>query len=65
MTWKFLKRLGYKIRPLTIHKYMNKELKLSSITRKYKPQYVKERPHRIFKNILKRDFTAENINEKW
>ena len=65
MTCKLLKRLGYEISPLTVHKYMNRELKLFSITRRHKPQYINEHLHKIFENILKRDFTAENINEKW
>lgn len=61
----FLTRKGYEICPLTVHKYMNKELRLFSIARRRKPEYVKERPNKIFENLLKRDFTAEKINQKW
>ena len=50
---------------LTVHKYMNTELKLYSVTRRKGPDYRKGTPHKIFDNLLKQNFTAENINEKW
>lgn len=65
MIYGFLIGKGYEVSPLTVHKYMNKELKLFSITRRRKPQYIKGCPHKIFKNLLKRDFIAEKINQKW
>nr|DAU64578.1 MAG TPA: hypothetical protein [Caudoviricetes sp.] len=35
----YLTRKGYRISRLTVHKYMNTELKLYSIVRKRKPAY--------------------------
>ena len=44
---------------------MNKELKLHSIVRPKKPEYEHGKPHKIFENKLKQDFTADEINQKW
>lgn len=50
----------------TVHKYMNTELGLRSVTRKRKPRYVKGgEPHKVFENLLCRDFSAESRNQKW
>jgi transposase InsO family protein len=49
---------------LTIHKYM-KELELKSIVTKKKQAYVKGTAHKVFPNLLKRDFTSLCINKKW
>ena len=49
----------------TVHKYMNKELRLKSITRHKKPNYEYGQPHKIFENLLQQNFTAEKPNEKW
>ena len=56
---------GYHYSPATIHKYMNTELGLHSIVRPKKPGYEHGKPHRIFENRLKQDFTADKINKKW
>ena len=50
---------------LTIHNYMNKELGLHSITRRKRPDYRKGKPHRIFENKIRQNFTAAKINQKW
>ena len=50
---------------LTIHNYMNKELRLRSITRRKRPNYRKGKPHRIFENKISQNFTAAKINQKW
>lgn len=50
---------------LTVHKYMNKELKLYSISRKRKPNYEYSKPHKVFDNVLKQNFRSDGINQKW
>lgn len=50
----------------TVHRYMNKELGLRSVTRKPRYHYVKGTAQdAIFENLLKQDFTAQRRNEKW
>ena len=49
----------------TAHKYLNKELKLFSIVRPKKPNYKKGKPHKIFENLLKQDFYAEEPDKIW
>ncbi len=61
----YLLRRGYNISRLTTHVYMNKELKLFSVTRKRKPNYEYGAPHKVFENRLHRDFSAAEINTKW
>ena len=63
---KFLQRLyNINISKTTAHKYLNKELKLFSIVRPKKPNYKKGKPHKIFENLLKQDFYAEEPNKIW
>jgi transposase InsO family protein len=61
----FLERKKIKLSALTVHKYMNRELKLYSIVRKKKPNYEKVNPHQVFENLINRDFAADKINQKW
>ena len=61
----YLTRKGYRISRLTVHKYMNTELKLYSIVRKRKPAYEYGETHKVFENKLVQDFKADNINQKW
>ena len=61
----YLERKGIKLSNLTVHKYMNKELKLSSIVRRKKPNYRKGKPHKIFDNLIKQEFGADSRNKKW
>lgn len=50
----------------TIHRYMNVELGLKSVTRKRKKQYVPGAPpHKVFVDLLQRDFHADARNTKW
>lgn len=51
-----------KISKTTIHKYMNRELKLHSIVFRKRPGYTKGHAHAIFPNLLKRNFKAEKSN---
>lgn len=60
-----LARRGYDYSPTTIHKYMNTELGLRSIVRPIKPGHEHGKPHKVFENKLKQDFTANKVNQKW
>lgn len=44
---------------------MNLELKLFSISRKRKSDYIYGVAHKVFKNKLNQDFRADKINQKW
>ena len=44
---------------------MNTELGLCSIVRPKKPRYEHGKPHKVFDNKLRQDFTAGEINQKW
>lgn len=48
----YLNRKGYNISLLTVHKYMNTELGLCSISRKRKPYYEHVTAHKVFENKL-------------
>ncbi len=61
----YLARRGYDYSPTTIHKYMNTELGLRSIVRPRKPDYEHAKPHKVFENKIKQDFTADTVNQKW
>ena len=61
----YLIRSGYKISRLTVHNYMNTEMKLYSITRRKRPNYEYCKPHKIFENKLNQEFHADKINQKW
>ena len=61
----YLARRGYGYSTTTIHKYMNTELGLRSIVRPRRPSHVHGKPHRVFENRLKQDFTADTVNQKW
>ena len=50
---------------LTVHKYMNRILRLYSIVRRKKPGYVKAKAHKVFRNLIEQDFSCEEINTKW
>ena len=61
----YLIRRGYTLSRLTVHKYMNTELQLFSISRKRKPDYGYGKAHKVFENKLNQDFRAEEINTRW
>ena len=60
-----LARKGIHLSALTVHKYMNTELGLHSIVRRKAPRYQGGPSHKKFENLLKQDFTATQINQKW
>jgi len=61
----YLERSGYVYSATTIHKYMNTELGLRSVVRPRRPGISPGKPHKVFENKLKQDFTAEKPNQKW
>lgn len=61
----YLGKRGYSCSPATIHKYINTELGLHSIVRPKKPDYEHGKPHKVFENRLKQDFSADTVNQKW
>lgn len=61
-----LEQEGIILSATTIHKYMNKELGLKSVTRKKKYVYNKgNEAYGVFPNLLNQDFQASRRNEKW
>ena len=61
----FLARKDIVLSNTTVHKYMNKELKLFSVIRRKKPGYRKGKPHTVFKNQLNQNFKASRKNQIW
>ena len=61
----YLERDGIVLSTLTVHRYMNKELGLRSVTRRKRPDYKKGKAHKVFENVIKQNFTSEKINRKW
>lgn len=61
----YLCREGYSTSRLTVHKYMNTELQLFSISRKRKPNYKRGVAHKVYQNKLNGDFNSTEINQKW
>ncbi len=61
----FLGRRDIYLSKTTVHKYMNKEMKLKSICRRKKPNYKKGNAHRLFPNLLKQNFVAPKPNRVW
>lgn len=60
----YLAQDGYHISPLTCHRYM-RAMGMRSIVRRKKPDYVKGHAHKIFANIVNRNFTASKPNLIW
>lgn len=61
----YLERKNICLSALTVHKYMNKELGLQAIVRRKKPDYQKGKTHKVFDNLIKQNFRADHINQKW
>ena len=65
MMHNLLIREGFRTSLSTIHKYMNQELKLFSITRKKRFKYTKTGKYRVYENTLNQEFHAKKPNQKW
>ena len=61
----YLERQGTDLSALTVHKYMNTELGLMSVTRRKRPGYKRGKAHKVFPNLLEQDFHCDEINTKW
>ena len=61
----YLARMGCHYSAVTIHKYMNTEMRLHSLVRPKKPGYRRGKPHKVFENKLQREFQAQRANHKW
>ena len=61
----FLARDQIFLSKTTVHKYMNKELHLQCACRRKRPGYKKGHAHRIFPNLLERNFVADKANQVW
>lgn len=61
----YLERKGIVISNQTVHRYMNRELGLTSVVRRKKPEYRKGKAHKVFENLIKQDFYAPIANQKW
>ena len=61
----FLQREGISLSKKTVHKYMNRELQLYSICRRKRSAYHRGLAHKIFPNLLKRNFSPEWPNRVW
>ena len=61
----YLCRQGTTVSRLTVHKYMNREMQLYSVSRRRKPNYTRGEAHKVYENKLNQDFTASERNQKW
>ena len=61
----YLQRKGIDISAATVHKYMNTEMQMFSISRKRKPVYEHGKAHKVYDNKLKQKFQSDEINQKW
>lgn len=61
----YLLQRGYNISLETTRKYMNQELGLCSVVGARHPPYEKRMPFHICPDILKGNFKAGRVNEKW
>ena len=60
-----LKSKGIKISPTTCHKYMKCVPKLFYVTRKHQSGYHKWTVHKVYDNLLKRQFTVDYPDKSW
>lgn len=60
-----LKKVGIFVSKTTVQKYMNRILKLHSITHRRKPVYRSAPQHKVFKNLVQQNFTAPEKNRIW
>ena len=61
----FLLRYGINISKTTIHKYINKDLKLSAVIMHKRPCYTVAKKHQIFDDLLNQNFTVDKKNKVW
>ena len=52
----YLEREGYTLSLPTVHKYMNKEMKLISVVRPKKPDCRPGKAHKVFENKINQNY---------
>lgn len=60
----YLKHKGIVLSRTAVHKYMNKELGLTSIVRRKKLTCKHSEVHKRFDNLINQTFTTPGINQK-
>ena len=60
----YLNLEGILVSKSTVYRYM-KELGIKAIINKRKPLYMKRKTHKIFENIINRNFNADQPNKLW
>lgn len=66
MMQKLLENEGIYLSKGTVHKYMNVDLGLKSVTRRKRNNYTTGPvPHKVFENLIKQNFCANARNKKW
>lgn len=58
------RRFGFHCNKKRVYRFM-RLLGMQSVIRRKRPHYVRSTPEIVAENILKRDFTAAKLNEKW
>lgn len=61
----YLRRKGISLSKTTVHKYMNRDLNLHSISMRKRVRYVKGEKNKVFPNLLNRNFNSEEKNQIW
>lgn len=61
----FLARKGIVLSTTTVHKYMNKILKLYAVTSPKRAKYSKGIIHKVYENELQQNFDVETKNQVW
>lgn len=61
----FLERKNIHLSRNTVHKYMNREMKLYYVPRRKKPGYKKGTQHKLFPNLLNQKFFVNEPNHVW
>ena len=64
MIGNLLRMAGYVVCDATVYKYMD-ELGLKATIRRRKKPYVRGEQHKVFENLINRDFRANLPNTKW
>ena len=61
----FLARKGISLSKATVHKYMNRELRLQCVCRRKRPGYRKGSRHLVYPDLLGQTFAADSPNRVW
>lgn len=59
-----MRRFGLRCNKKRVYRVM-RAIGMQSVIRRKRPSYVRSTPEVVAENVLARNFTAENLNEKW